>query len=95
VVALYAELDEKAEQLQRANELKTRFLSNMGHEFRTPVNSILALPRLLLGRSDGELTAEQEKQLSFIQQASLTTTKRHATCSDGSDGDSLRGYRSR
>ena len=68
VVALYAELDEKAEQLQRANELKTRFLSNMGHEFRTPVNSILALCRLLLGRSDGELTTEQERQVTFIQQ---------------------------
>ena len=69
VVALYAELDEKAEQLQRANKSKTQFLSNMGHEFRTPVNSILALSQLLLGRSDGELTAEQEKQVTFIQQA--------------------------
>ncbi|MDF3053098.1 MAG: signal transduction histidine kinase, partial [Geminicoccaceae bacterium] len=69
VVALYAELDEKAEQLQRANELKTRFLSNMGHEFRTPVNSILALSRLLLERIDGELTEEQEKQVAFIRQA--------------------------
>jgi signal transduction histidine kinase len=69
VVALYAELDEKAEQLQRANELKTRFLSNMGHEFRTPVNSILALSRFLLERIDGELTQEQEKQIAFIQQA--------------------------
>ena len=69
VVALYAELDEKAEQLHRANELKTRFLSNMGHEFRTPVNSILALTRLLLERTDGELTAEQEKQITFIRQA--------------------------
>ena len=68
VVALYAELDEKAEQLQRANELKTRFLSNMGHEFRTPVNSILALCRLLLEHSDGGLTAEQERQVTFIQQ---------------------------
>ena len=69
VVALYAELDEKAEQLQRANELKTRFLSSMGHEFRTPVNSILALSRLLLERTDGELTQEQEKQVTFIRQA--------------------------
>ncbi|HET7272464.1 MAG TPA: ATP-binding protein, partial [Rubrobacter sp.] len=69
VVALYAELDEKAEQLQRANELKTRFLSNMGHEFRTPVNSILALTRLLLERTDGELMEEQEKQTTFIRQA--------------------------
>jgi signal transduction histidine kinase len=69
VVALYAELDEKAEQLQHANESKTRFLSNMGHEFRTPVNSILAFTRLLLDRTDGELTEEQEKQIAFIRQA--------------------------
>lgn len=69
VVALYAELDEKAEQLQRANQLKTRFLSNMGHEFRTPVNSILALTRLLLERTDGLLTEEQEKQIAFIKEA--------------------------
>src|SRR5215470_19438212 len=34
VVALYAELDEKADHLRRADELKSRFLSNMSHEFR-------------------------------------------------------------
>ena len=45
VVALYAELDERADHLRRADEIKTRFLSNMTHEFRTPVNSILALTR--------------------------------------------------
>src|SRR5262249_54774294 len=35
VVALYAELDERADHLRRADEVKTRFLSNMTHEFRT------------------------------------------------------------
>ena len=69
VVALYAELDEKATSLQKANELKTRFLSNMSHEFRTPLNSIISLSRLLLDRMDGELTAEQEKQVTFIRQS--------------------------
>ena len=43
VVALYAELDEKADHLRRADEVKSRFLSNMSHEFRTPLNSVLAL----------------------------------------------------
>jgi len=69
VVALYAELDERADYLQRANEIKTRFLSNMTHEFRTPLNSILSLSRILLQRFDGDLTAEQEKQVRFIERS--------------------------
>ena len=69
VVALYAELDERADYLRRASELKTRFLSNMSHEFRTPLNSILALARLLSDRADGPLTPEQEKQVGFIRRS--------------------------
>jgi signal transduction histidine kinase/DNA-binding response OmpR family regulator len=69
VVALYAELDERADHLRRADEVKTRFLSNMTHEFRTPLNSILALTRLLLDRSDGDLTSEQERQVYFIRKS--------------------------
>ena len=69
VVALYAELDEKADSLRRADQTKSRFLSNMSHEFRTPLNSIRALARLLLARTDGELNAEQEKQMKFISRA--------------------------
>ncbi len=69
VVALYAELDERADYLRRASELKTSFLSNMSHEFRTPLNSMLALTRMLLDRMDGELTPEQEQQVRFIQQS--------------------------
>lgn len=69
VVALYAELDEKADHLRRADELKSRFLSNMSHEFRTPVNSIQALARMLLDRTDGELSAEQQRQVKYIKDA--------------------------
>jgi signal transduction histidine kinase len=69
VVALYAELDEKAAELRQVSELKSRFISNMSHEFRTPLNSVLALSRLLLDRADGELTPEQEKQVQFIRQS--------------------------
>lgn len=66
VLALYAELDEKAESLRRADQVKTRFLSDMSHEFRTPVNSILALTRLL---EEAPLGDESQKQLSLIRRA--------------------------
>lgn len=69
VVALYAELDERADYLRRASELKSSFLSNMSHEFRTPLNSMLALTRMLLERMDGELNSEQDQQVRFIQRS--------------------------
>jgi signal transduction histidine kinase/CheY-like chemotaxis protein len=69
VVALYAELDENADHLRRADELKSRFLSNMSHEFRSPLNSILALSGLLQDRSDGDLSAEQDQQVGYIKRA--------------------------
>jgi signal transduction histidine kinase len=69
VVALYAELDDKAEHLRRASDMKSRFLSNMTHELRTPINSILALSRMLQDRADGDLTPEQERQVGFIRQS--------------------------
>jgi signal transduction histidine kinase/CheY-like chemotaxis protein len=69
VIALTAELDEKALRLKQADAMKSRFLSNMSHEFRTPLNSILALSQLLLNRADGDLTEEQEKQVNFIRKS--------------------------
>lgn len=70
VVALYGELEEQADQLREATELKSRFLAYMSHEFRTPINSIRSITRLLLDKVDGPLTSEQERQVHFIQQQS-------------------------
>jgi signal transduction histidine kinase len=67
VVALYAELDARAEDLKRAAKLKSRFLSNVSHELRTPLQSTLGLTRLLLDGADGELAVEQRKQVDFIR----------------------------
>jgi len=69
VVALYAELDGRMEQLRRANTLRAQFMSYMSHEFRTPLDSMLALTGLLLDRVDGELTEEQEKQVAFVRRS--------------------------
>jgi signal transduction histidine kinase len=67
VVALYAELDQNALQLREAADLKSRFLSYMSHEFRTPLASITSVTDILLIRMDGPVTAEQERQLKFVQ----------------------------
>ena len=69
VVALYSELDENAKELRRISDLKSRFLSNMSHEFRSPLNTILSMSGFLLNGSSGELTREQEKELTFIRKA--------------------------
>jgi signal transduction histidine kinase len=67
VVALYAELEDNAMQLREAADLKSRFLSYMSHEFRTPLASITSIAEILLNRMDGPLTNEQQRQLEFVQ----------------------------
>jgi signal transduction histidine kinase len=75
VVALYAELDDKALQLRDANDLKSRFLSYMSHEFRTPLTSMTSISGILLSRLDGPLTAEQQKQVEFIRSSARELTE--------------------
>nr|WP_314571307.1 ATP-binding protein [uncultured Pseudomonas sp.] len=69
VLALYDELDGQAEELRQASDLKSRFLSYMSHEFRTPLGSILSITGLLADELDGPLAPEQQKQVSFITNA--------------------------
>jgi signal transduction histidine kinase len=75
VVVLYAELDDKARALREASELKSRFLSYMSHEFRTPLGSIRSISRILLDRMDGPLTDEQARQVRFIDHAAVELTE--------------------
>ena len=69
VLALYAELDNQAEELRQASDLKSRFLSYMSHEFRTPLGSILSIASLLSDELDGPLSPEQHKQVTFVSTA--------------------------
>jgi len=70
VIALNAELEDRAAELRRANELKDRFIRNVGHEIRTPIGAIQRLAHLLLDRVDGPLTQEQERQVQYVVRAS-------------------------
>jgi signal transduction histidine kinase len=75
VLALYAELDDRAQDLKRASEQKSHFLSDISHELRTPLTSVQNLARLLLDRTDGDLTQEQERQVTLIVHAVDTVTQ--------------------
>jgi signal transduction histidine kinase len=69
VLALYTELDERAKELKLASEYKSRFLSDVSHELRTPLTSVLNMTRFLLARADGDLTPEQERQVTIIRKS--------------------------
>lgn len=72
VLALYAELDERAVYLERLNELKTRFLSDLNHEIRTPLNAVRNVARLLLDGYEGELTDRHRRAVEMMRQSTDT-----------------------
>ncbi|HEY0480753.1 MAG TPA: ATP-binding protein [Kofleriaceae bacterium] len=74
VMALHAELEERSEYQRRAVELRTRLLSEMGHEVRTPLHSISTISQFLIDRLDGPLTDEQDKQVRIIHEVAETLT---------------------
>lgn len=74
VVALHAELEERAEYQRNAVELRTRLLSEMGHELRTPLHSISTISQFLIDRLDGDLNPEQHKQVRIIHEVAETLT---------------------
>src|SRR5215510_4069077 len=74
IEALRHELEDKAAQLRDANDLKSRFLSYMSHEFRTPLTSMASIAGILLSRLDGPLTPEQQRQVEFIRSSTRELT---------------------
>ena len=70
VVALYAELEEKSEQLREASEAKNRFWANVSHELRTPAQlDHRAGPAADRPGGSGDLNAEQRHQVTLIEGA--------------------------
>lgn len=55
----------EAEQLKKMDEMKSRFFSNVTHEFRTPLSLILAPAEQV---QQQPLLPEQKKQMSIIEQ---------------------------
>jgi signal transduction histidine kinase len=56
----------KNQELQRATQLKSEFLTNMSHELRTPLNAIIGFSDLLLEGGGGEITAPQREFIEAV-----------------------------
>ena len=63
------ELAKSNKELERMNQLKGRFIANISHELRTPLNSILGFSDVLMEKTFGQLTENQERYIRNIYSA--------------------------
>jgi signal transduction histidine kinase/DNA-binding response OmpR family regulator len=63
------ELELRNREVERANQLKSEFLSSMSHELRTPLNAILGFSELMLDGTGGILTEKQSRWVGHISKA--------------------------
>jgi PAS domain S-box-containing protein len=61
------ELELRNREAEQANKLKTEFLSNMSHELRSPLHTVIGFADLLAQETEGPLSEKQKRFLSHIQ----------------------------
>ncbi len=64
------ELALRNREVERATNLKSRFLATMSHELRTPLNAIVGFSELLAEETAGELNDKQKRFVGHIKQGS-------------------------
>ncbi len=65
----HEESEKQRKRAEEADKAKSVFLSQMSHEFRTPLNAILGFAQLLKEDTENQLVASQQEELEYIQQA--------------------------
>ena len=62
------ELEVRNRELERATQMKSKFLASMSHELRTPLNAIVGFSGLLAEHAAGPLNEKQERFVAHIKQ---------------------------
>jgi len=68
--ALFSELENKVQELTKANRAKDEFLSIVSHELRTPLTSLMGFLAVLLEGEAGPINEDQKKFLTIAKQSS-------------------------
>jgi signal transduction histidine kinase/CheY-like chemotaxis protein len=64
------ELDFRNREVERATQMKSKFLASMSHELRTPLNAIVGFSDLLAEQTPGQLNDKQKRFVGHIKQGS-------------------------
>ncbi len=64
------ELELRNREVERATQLKSKFLASMSHELRTPLNAIVGFSDLLAEETAGQLNDKQKRFVNHIKQGS-------------------------
>ena len=67
LIEAHSELEAENRELERLNGEKSKFLSTVSHELKTPLTSMLAFSDILKRNKDGNLTENNLDQLTVIQ----------------------------
>jgi len=70
LAATNQELDLRNREVERATQLKSKFLASMSHELRTPLNAIVGFSDLLADETPGALNAKQKRFVDHIKHGS-------------------------